>query len=75
MKAKTWIDEARESLEPMGLTIDTWSPGDGETRYRFLPLGHSYFSHDGIATVLGKGKADIFLTGLIQGFERGKQNG
>ena len=71
MKAKTWIENAREILAPMGLTVDTWSPGDGETRYRFLPLGKDYFSDRGIWTVNGKGNADTFLTGLVQGFEIG----
>ncbi|MCK9602016.1 MAG: hypothetical protein M0R06_23425 [Sphaerochaeta sp.] len=72
MKAKTWIENAREILAPMGLSVDTWSPGDGETRYRFLPMGHEYFSHEGIGTLYGKKAADDFLTGLVQGFERGK---
>jgi len=68
----TWLDENREILAPLGLSVDTWSPGDGQTRYRFLPAGKEYFSDRGIGTYLGKKTAEAFLAGLVQGAEAQK---
>lgn len=71
----TRLDDLRSVLAPLGLTVDTWSPGDGMTRYKFLPIGKEYFSDRGIATVFGFKDADLFTTGLVQGFEIGKKVG
>ena len=58
--------------------VDTWSPGDGMTRYRFFAHKHSrgtpsvngYFGPDnGIWTALGYGDACTFAAGLVQGME------
>lgn len=50
----------------VGLFVDTCSPGDGVTRYRFFTEdGNSYHSgpSDGIWTALGPKEARAFLAG------------
>ena len=49
-------------LAPIGYSVDTWSPGDGQTRYRcFNHAGGDYFADHGssscVTTVLGYGAA------------------
>ncbi len=60
-----FIEEAREN----GIFVDTYSPGDGITRYRFFKNpGNDYFGPDnGIYTALGRNEAVIFLTGWAMG--------
>ena len=61
------LDELRASLPP-GWTIETWSPGDGQTRYRFFenaPADQTYYGpRDGAYTALGMGEAQAFARGL-----------
>lgn len=63
------FERLRKSL-PDGYALSRWSPGDGQTRYRFhrVPSGSShvgdYFADDGIKTVLGMGQAKLFAAGL-----------
>lgn len=82
----TRLDDLRASVEPLGFTVDTYSPGDGVTRYRFFrleptaPLGtfklpehdgrHNYFGANGIFTALGFGEASTFARGLAHGATR-----
>lgn len=49
----------------VGLYIRTYSPGDGETRYRFFKKkGNSYFGPgDGMYTALGIKEAETWLSG------------
>ena len=53
---------------PRGVTVETWSPGDGQTRYRFFrgaPSKQTYFGPDnGIYTALGFKEAEAFASGL-----------
>ena len=45
-KKKTRLEELQEYAKGVGLTVHTWSPGDGVTRYRFFDRpgpGQTYF--------------------------------
>lgn len=45
-KKKTRLEELQEYARGVGLTVRTWSPGDGVTRYRFFDRpgpGQTYF--------------------------------
>ena len=68
-KKKTRLDELRECL-PKGYSVETYSPGDGVTRYRFFhkaPAKQSYFGPDsGIYTALGMKEAVAFAMGLYR---------
>ena len=57
----TLSDEARGN----GLYLDTYSPGDGVTRYRFFtePDNDYFGPGHGIFTALGRKEAQTFLTG------------
>jgi hypothetical protein len=63
------FDKLRASL-PDGYALSRWSPGDGQTRYRFhlVPSGTGhvgdYYADDGIKTVLGLGQAELYASGL-----------
>ena len=63
--------EVRKLAEAAGVHVDTWSPGDGITRYRFaFPVPGSYFawrSCDVLATCLGARAALQFLHGVVAG--------
>jgi hypothetical protein len=64
---KTKLQDLRDSL-PKGYTVETYSPGDGITRYRFFrgaPAKQTYFGPDsGINTALGFKEAAAFALGL-----------
>jgi len=49
----------------LGLAFDTWSPGDGATRYRFGLPGEpdDYFAMHALFTCLGPKEAFAFLRG------------
>jgi len=52
-----------EVAEDNGLYVDTYSPGDGMTRYRFFKNpGNDYFGpENGIYTALGLAEARVFV--------------
>ncbi len=60
--------EVRELAKAAGVHVDTWSPGDGVTRYRFASAPGSYFEWssvtDTLATCLGARAALQFLFGV-----------
>ena len=60
--------ELQQLLAHCNLAIGTWSPGDGQTRYRFfLRVGESsaadYHEGDGLHTALGRAEAVTWLRG------------
>ena len=65
----TRLAPLEDSCERAGLKVDTWSPGDGVTRYRFFaagdPLGSDYFGGRGIFTALGLKEAFAFVNGAL----------
>lgn len=67
-RKETRLDKLRASLPP-GYTIETYSPGDGVTRYRFFknaPPKQSYFGpNNGVYTALGYKEAEAFAQGLM----------
>ena len=66
------LDTLNAELKNYGLSIDTWSPGDGVTRYRFFDgseQGGDYFASFGIFTALGWKEAVTFATGYCRGME------
>ena len=68
----TRLEELRKSL-PVGWGVDTWSPGDGVTRYRFFDREpHGYFAGRGVYTALGIKEAETFVAGVCLGFWAGK---
>ena len=72
MTKKSRLQELIDSL-PEGFGVDTYSPGDGVTRYRFFdrePFG--YFAGNGIYTALGIAEAEAFARGLSWGYHVGK---
>lgn len=63
----------REAAARVGLHVAAWSPGDGQTRYRFfVNPGNDYFGpENGIKTVLGKKNALAFIEAYGHGKPRG----
>jgi hypothetical protein len=56
------IDYLKAAAAQRGLTVTTYSPGDGETRYRFHTKRNvSYFSDSGVHTALGYKQAAAYL--------------
>lgn len=66
-KKETRLDQLRAELPP-GWSVETWTPGDGATRYRFFenaPPDQTYFGPmNGAYTALGLGEAQAFARGL-----------
>lgn len=64
---KTRLQDLRAAL-PKGYSVETWSPGDGQTRYRFFhnaPAKQSYFGpNNGTFTALGYKEAVAYALGL-----------
>ena len=56
-----------DTLANAGVSVRTYSPGDGKTRYRFFlnaPEGQTYFGPDnGMYTALGRKEAETFAAG------------
>ena len=75
MAADMTRKEIEETCQRIGLHVDTWSPGDGVTRYRFWNRGVMdtpaeelcYFSCNGIYTALGLAEACTFVAGYQHG--------
>ena len=78
--------ERIQNMLPDNYRVFTYSPGDGQTRYKFVdineePKAHSYFAASGVTTVLGAKAAEDFADSLHSGFkykivrfsEKGKQ--
>ncbi len=67
-RKETRIDRLRATL-PQGYSIETYSPGDGVTRYRFFKDAsphQDYFGPDnGVYTALGYAQAETFAEGLL----------
>lgn len=72
-------DVLRTECESHGFTFDTYSPGDGMTRYRFFPRPEvladgtvsnsaNYFAGDGDYTALGWKEALAYATGRVHGW-------
>jgi len=62
--------ELQNSVQATGLSIDTYSPGDGVTRYRFFnEYNGNYFASSGIFTALGIRDAEIFWKGYLSADE------
>lgn len=63
----TKLQDLRAAL-PSGITVETYSPGDGVTRYRFFrnaPSKQTYFGpNNGIYTALGYKDAATYALGL-----------
>lgn len=62
--------ELYERAESVGLKIDTYSPGDGVTRYRFFQTSPhvDYFASDGEYTAPGLKEASVWLHGYTKAF-------
>lgn len=69
-RKKTRLAELREEAAERGMTVETWSPGDGVTRYRFFDIKPGseadkeqtyYGPKDGVYTALGLKEAYAFL--------------
>ena len=64
MTRRTRLQALSDAARECGLHVDTWSPGDGVTRYRFFDKPSGYFGpHSGIFTALGFKKAAVFVRG------------
>ena len=68
----------QDLLKRSKLFCDTYSPGDGITRYRFFSTSRDYFrdyfSADGLYTALGRKEAITFLDGVVTGRWFGMQD-
>jgi hypothetical protein len=54
----------KTDLQRYGWDVDTYSPGDGITRYRLLRAGYSYFEAEG-PTALGLAQAVAMMRGAL----------
>jgi hypothetical protein len=70
-KKPTRLQELKDYAKGAGLTVETWSPGDGATRYRFFDEAgpnQTYFGpKSGIYTALGLKDAWNYLYGYAAG--------
>jgi hypothetical protein len=70
-KKPTRLQELRDYARTHGLTVETWSPGDGTTRYRFFDkpgASQTYFGPaSGLYTALGLKEAWNYLYGYGAG--------
>lgn len=61
----TRMEELETEAAELGLTVHSYSPGDGVTRYRFFrnaPANQTYFGPaNGVWTALGLGEARKYL--------------
>lgn len=68
-RSPTKVQQLEEML-PKGYTFATWSPGDGQTRYRFFhnaPANQTYSGpRNGIFTALGFKEALAYAAGLAR---------
>ena len=64
--------EFESRVKRCGLYVDTWSPGDGQTRYRFFTEDLDYFADNGIFTALGFKEAKTFLRGYAAHYALGQ---
>jgi hypothetical protein len=63
-KRETRLVKLIQAAQDANLWIDTYSPGDGATRYRFFDRpGQDYFSGRAVYTALGYKDAVSFLAG------------
>ncbi len=72
------LSELENDAKLVGMTVSTYSPGDGVTRYRFFRIEDksTYFGPaNGIHTVLGLGNAEEFLAGAHIGYGRARHEG
>jgi hypothetical protein len=71
MAKKTRLEELQDYAKEVGVTVRTWSPGDGVTRYRFFDKpgpGQTYFGPaSGMYTALGLKDAWNYLYGYGAG--------
>ena len=63
----TTMTQATEEAQKFGLYMDSYSPGDGVTRYRFFAEPSDYFGGRGIYTALGAKERDTFISGWRAG--------
>lgn len=59
--------EVLEFAKESGLHVDTWSPGDGATRYRFFLVESDYFAGSAVGWALGAKSALLFVQGYRAG--------
>lgn len=55
----------KELTEQAGVHMDSYSPRDGVTRYRFFNKPMDYFSGGALFTALGRKEAETWLKGYI----------
>jgi hypothetical protein len=71
-KKKTRLEDLQDYAKTVRLTVATYSPGDGLTRYRFFDKpgpGQTYFGPaSGIHTALGLKKAWDFVYSYSAGY-------
>lgn len=66
------MKEVEEAYNYVGLHVDSYSPGDGVTRYRFfVEPPYDYFAGRGIYTALGRKDALTFVNGYRYGRTQG----
>lgn len=62
------LDDLNAILPPV-FSVDTYSPGDGVTRYRFFDVPNGrYFADRGSFTALGYKEAVTYARGLADGW-------
>jgi len=68
----TSVKQIANIANAYGLNLYTYSPGDGVTRYRFALQFEqdSYFGGNGIATLLGRKEARLWLLGYADAIDR-----
>lgn len=48
----------------LGIHVETWTPGDGVTRYRFWATAADADVKDPVFTALGRREAHVFMDGV-----------
>lgn len=63
MSKRVKLRELQVACEKAGFYVDTYSPGDGVTRYRFSSKPAGYFASNGDYTALGMREAVAYARG------------
>jgi len=69
----TKLEQVRAAAAAARLYVDSYSPGDGVTRYRFMTTDVDYFATNGVFTALGIADALTFAIGAMTGYQQAQE--
>lgn len=67
MATRTTKSEIQKLAAFAGLIVETWSPGDGTTRYRLFANKKAQDTESPMFTAMGAYEATVFIRGFLAG--------